>query len=158
LSERAEIVGSTYAPVWTDSFKTSVHVASGEKPTDLQSRVYRHNREYELVALNRGQQAKFQYLTTQPDPKTTPSVWVDIQQEGLRAKLKVVGLEVHGVPIQYALATGLVACLAIFVGLQYLVLPFSLGSAAAMLTGLVATSIGAWVWKTSKAALRFFVH
>jgi hypothetical protein len=156
LSERVEIQGSTYIPVHTEGFKKTTHIEPGEQPTDRQIYLYRHTREYDVVVLNRGQKVIFHYLTTERNPNNTPSVWVDIQQEGLRATYKLIAPEVHGVPVKTAIPIGLIACIGILAGVAYLNPPVWLAAICTLLAGLIAQSIGAWLYKSMRAIIRFF--
>src|SRR5476649_28463 len=110
LSEKCVIDGTTYVPEYTDAYKKKLPIPPNEPFNNDQLNIYRHGREYKIVALNRGQSATFSYLTTVPVGNGGPGVWADIQQEGVRAVHKEIVPEVHGVPLKLALPVGLVAC------------------------------------------------
>lgn len=158
LSERSGIDGSTYIPEYTESYKQKLQCAPNEQVTEEQMNTYRHGREYKIVALNRGQSVSFAYLTTVPKHNGGPGVWADIQQEGLKAVLKEIVPEVHGVPLKKALPVGLLACFCILGVVIYTNLPVWLGAGITLLVGLMAQIVGAWLCKTVSAVIRFFSH
>jgi hypothetical protein len=156
LNERVEIQGSTYIPVHTTAFKTATHVEPGEQPADWQLNLYRHNREYEVVALNRGQKVVLQYLTTEPNQNNTPSVWLDIQQEGVRAIFKPIVPEVHGIPIKKATPIGIVACLLLLLLVGSQNTSIWVASCITLVAGIFAQRIGALIYKSVRTTIRFF--
>lgn len=155
LSQSVSIKDTTYVPPYTDSYKEALQVSPGEQATQVQLNQYFTSREYKIAALNRGQVVVLQYLTHEPNQASSPAVWVEIQQEGLRAVFKKTVPEVHGVPMRYAVAAGLLASIGILIGAVYLNLPTWLAALVAMLGGWFATSIGAWMYRLVKGLIRF---
>ncbi|MBB3118112.1 hypothetical protein [Pseudoduganella violacea] len=157
LTQHVSIKGSTYVPQFTEAFNQATQAPPGGQASAAQLEQYLSSREYKIGTLNRGQQAIFQFLTTEPNLGNSPLILAEIQQEGRRAVFKQTGPEYHGVPARRALAVGLGASLGILIGLNYLDIPMWLSSTVAMCAGLVAASIGAWLYKLAKGAVRFLV-
>ncbi|MCC7598355.1 hypothetical protein IGS61_12715 [Janthinobacterium sp. FW305-129] len=158
LSERCVIDGTTYIPEYTEEYKKKVPIPPTEPFSEEQLKIYRHGREYKIIALNREQSATFTYLTTVPVGNGGPGVWADIQQEGVRAVHKEIVPEVHGVPLKRALPVGLVACFVILGLVSGLNFPIWLAAGITLLVGLMAQSLGAWLCKVAAAIKRFFSH
>jgi hypothetical protein len=86
LSQRTEIVGTSYILHFSPLFAERLRVKEGEVPTAAQFEEHRHTREYLLPSLNKGQSAKIQVLTTVPGGQTGPSVWADCLHPGVRTR------------------------------------------------------------------------
>lgn len=158
LTERVEIQGSTYIPKHTEEFTKIIYIEPGSAPTDYQINYYRTNREYKIIALNRGQKVILHYLTTVPTQNGNPCVWLDIQQEGLRAVYKETVPEVYGVPEMKAIKLGLIACLGILGTVIYFDRSSLLAATLTLVAGLFTQSIGAWIYKSGKAVVRFLAQ
>ena len=151
LSERTEVAGSTYVLKWTPEFQEQLKVEPGAAATPAQFDIYRHQREYVVSVLNRGQRAVMRYLTTVPTGNSGPSVWLDVLHSGVRARYRHLHPHVHGVPVKIAASFGLVLSLATFVLASfYLAEPWA-AALICLLTGLFAQSVGAFAYR----ALRF---
>jgi hypothetical protein len=154
LSQHVSVKGSTYIPIFTEAYKQLVQPLPGEQANEEQLRNYFTNREYKIGTFNRGQTAIFQYLTHEPN-NGQPQVWVEIQQEGLRAVYKAIVPEMHGVPLRRAIGTGVLVGMTILAGVVYVELPIWLSSTITLLVGWCASSIGAWLYKLAKSFIRF---
>ena len=150
LTERAEIPGTTYLPTFTETFAHAVHVEPGDTPTEAQFTMIRHNREYRIHVLNRGQRVLFRYLTTVPVGADGPSVWVDMLHPGVRIAFRPMVPEFQGVAVKLALPLGLLACL-VLVGLVS-VFVRQVWAAAVVCTfaELTVQVIGAWLYRGFK--------
>lgn len=147
LTERTEIAGTTYIPKFTTEFAAQIFVPHGSVPTDAQFQLYRHQREYLVPVLNRGQRVVFHYLTTAPNPSEGPLVWADLLHPSVQLQFRPISQQIHGVPVKLALPLGLFVCLLMlaFVSM-YLTEPWA-AAVIMMIAGLSAQSIGAWVYR-----------
>ena len=59
LGAKTEVVGTTRVLKHTDDYQKQIEVAAGEQPTDSQFNLYRHQREYIIPTMNRGQDSPF---------------------------------------------------------------------------------------------------
>lgn len=147
LGQRTEIPGTTHVLRFTDDFARQLRVEPGGTPTPEQFDLYNHSREYVVPVLNRGQRVLMTYLTTVPNGTEGPSVWLDMLHKGVRVRYRPLVLKVHGVPIKIAVAVGLAAAVAtLALTSLFLAEPWAAG-AICLLVGLVAQSIGAWLYR-----------
>lgn len=153
LNERTEIPGTTYTLKYTPDFAASIEVPTGATPTDAQFQIFRHNREYIVPVLNRGQRLVLHYLTTVPNSHSSPSVWVDLVHQGAQISFRPLLQEVHGVPIKIALPLGLLACLVVLVLSSVYVKQPWVAASIAMSFGLVAQSVGAVIYRGVRLVL-----
>jgi hypothetical protein len=154
LNERTEIPGTTYILKYTPEFAASIAVPAGTTPTDAQFDLFRHNREYIVPVLNRGQRLVLHYLSTVPNSTTGPSVWVDLLHQGAQISFRPLLQQVHGVPIKIALPLGLLACLVVLVLSSIYVQQPWVAASIAMAFGLVAQSVGAGLYRGVRRVLR----
>lgn len=148
LNERTEIPGTTYNLRWTDEFDGQVRVANGATPTAQQYNTYNHSREYIIPILNRGQRVVMTYLTTVPSGSVGPGIWLDMQHEGALVQYRQAVPQVHGVPVRVAISIGLVTCLVVFVTTSLLIIVPWVAAVICMVFGLLAQSIGAFIYRT----------
>ena len=151
LSERTEISGTTHILHWTPEYAASLQVVAGGAPTEQQLNTYRHSREYHVPVLNRGQRAVMHFLTTVPNQNETPAAWVDLLHPGAQIQFRLLTQQIHGVPVKLALPLGLLASLAVLLAVSYLLTEVWAAAVIAMVVGLIAQSIGAWIYR----AIRF---
>ena len=105
LTERTELVGTTYVPQWTEGFSNALGVGSGTQPTDAQFTRYRREREYFLPTINRGQIIRFAYLNAALSERQ-PSLWIDIIHKGVKVKFQEPPNIFMGVPQPHAALAG----------------------------------------------------
>lgn len=147
LTERTEFPGTTYHPRYSEAFAQAIYVQPGQVPTDAQFATFRHNREYRVPVLNRGQRVVFTYLTSVPVGTDGPGVWVDMLYAGAQVAFRPTAVAIHGVAVRLALPLGLLACL-VLVGLcSALVSHVWVAAVVCMVAGLIAQSIGAWLYR-----------
>lgn len=146
LSESTELSGSTYIIKWSDSFAKELKVSQGQEPTAAQYRKYHSGREYKVPTLNRGQTAVFRFLTTVPTGNEGPRIWVDLLHPGVKAVFRPAAPVVHGVPMQFAAAIGLIACLVVLVAAALGIENRWLLAGICTLVGLFAQSVGAGLY------------
>ena len=147
LTERTEIPGTTHILHWTTDYSAALQVAVGGVPTEEQFSTYRHSREYNVPVLNRGQRAVMHFLTTVPNQNEGPSLWLDLLHPGVQIQYRQLTQEIHGVPVKLALPLGLLASLAILLAVSLWLTEVWAAAAIAMLAGLFAQSIGAWIFR-----------
>lgn len=154
LTERTEIAGTTYSLRFTEDYLRSINVPSSATPTEDQFHLVRHQREYVIPVLNRGQRVILHYLTSVPTSNEGPSVWVDLLHPSAQIVFRPLVQQIHGVPVRLALPLGLFVCLAIFVAISTFISEPWAAAAIAMVAGLMAQTIGAGFYR----AYRFFKH
>ena len=150
LTERTEMPGTTFHPTYTDGFSEAIRVAPQQVPTDAQVLLFRHNREYRVTVLNRGQRIVCTYLTSVPTANDNPSVWVDMLHPGAQVAFRPTAPAIHGVAVRLALPLGLVACLVLVGLVSAFVTQVWLAAILCMLAGFIAQSIGAWLYQGFK--------
>jgi hypothetical protein len=147
LGQRTEIPGTTHILKFTDDFEGQLRIAPGRTPTAEQFNLYNHSREYLVPVLNRGQRVVLTYLTTVPSGTEGPSVWLDTLHKGVRVRYQPLVPQVHGVPIKIAVAVGLAAAIAtLALASIFLTEPWA-AATVCLLVGLIAQSIGAWLYR-----------
>lgn len=147
LTERTEVSGTTHVLHWTPEYANSLLVPAGGVPNDQQVSTYRHSREYQVPVLNRGQRTVMHLLTTAPDPNEPPAIWVDLLHPGAQIQFRPLTQQIHGVPVKLALPLGLLVSLAALVAVSILLTEVWAAALIAMVIGLFAQSVGAWVYR-----------
>lgn len=150
LTQYTEIPGTSFVLKWTDEYETAVRVQPGQQPTDQQFWIFRHNREFVVPVLNRGQKAVARFLTTVPPGGQGPAVWVDMLHPGVRVEYRPNVPQIHGVSVKLALPIGLAACVAVLVGTSLYVPVVWLAALLCMIFGLVAQSVGAFIFRGAR--------
>lgn len=145
LTERAEVLGTTYRLAYTEAFVRALRVEPGDTPTPAQVTMFRHNREYRIPVLNRGQRVLIRYLTTVEPGADGPSVWVDMLYPGVQIVFRPVAPEIHGVAVKVALPLGLLACLVLVGLVSVFVSQIWVAAVVCTLAGLTVQVIGAWL-------------
>lgn len=158
LTERAEIAGTTYIPRFTDEYLQAIHIPEGVSPTAEQIDLYRHQREYRIPVLNRGQRVIMHYLTSVPTSNEGPAVWVDMLHPNAQVAFRPIAQQIHGVPIKLALPLGLLACLLIFIFVSIFISETWVAAAITLVVGLIAQSIGAWLYRALRFMKRLILH
>lgn len=105
LTEQSEIIGTTYAPQWTEDFSKALAVGLNDQPTDVQIAQYRRQREYLIPTMNRGQIIRFAYLNAALS-EVQPALWIDIIHKGVKVKYREPPNTFMGVPQPHAAAVG----------------------------------------------------
>lgn len=147
LTERTEISGTTHVLHWTPEYAATLQIPAGGAPTDQQFNTYRHSREYHVPVLNRGQRAVMHILTTIPNQNESPLIWVDLLHPGAQIQFRLLTQQIHGVPVKLALPLGLLASIAVLIAVSFLLSEVWAAALIAMIVGLGAQSIGAWVYR-----------
>jgi hypothetical protein len=151
LSSRAIIVDSTYVPLLTERYAEFIRIAPGTTPTQLQLATYYHEKEYVCDVLNRGQKAQVHILSNCVSAPFQPDLFVDIQHSGVKLRRQMAQSRVYGVPVHVAIRSGLAASVILIILIALYVTPLWLAAAIAMLIGLFAQLIGAFLcrayWK-----------
>lgn len=158
LTERSQIAGSPFCLTYSEEYQKLIRVSDGQQPSEAQFNIYRHQREYIVPVLNRGQQAVVRYLTTAPKPGEGPAVWADSLHPGVQLQFVPGAPEVHGVPLRLALPLGLLVCLLVVVGTSLLVArPWTVAVVCAV-SGLFAQLLGAWAYRTVRFVKRLMLR
>jgi hypothetical protein len=147
LTQYTEIPGTSFILKWTDEYEAAVHVVPGQQPTDQQFWIFRHNREFIVPVLNRGQKAVVRFLTTVPVGTQGPAVWLDMLHPGVRVEFRPNVPQVHGVPVRFALPIGLLACILVLIASSVFVAQAWVAGPLCMSFGLVAQSVGAFIYR-----------
>lgn len=147
LTERTEIAGTTHILRWTPEFAAQLQVPADGVPTDQQFNTHRHSREYLIPVLNRGQRAVMHFLTTVPNQNEGPAIWAELLHPGAQLEFRLLTQQIHGVPVRLALPLGLLTSLIVLVGVSFLLTEVWAAAFIAMGVGLVAQSIGAWIYR-----------
>lgn len=154
LTERTEISGTTHILKWAPEYAALLQIPAGRVPTDQQLNTHRHSREYLVPVLNRGQRAVMHFLTTVPSQNEKPGIWVDLLHPGAQIEFRLLTQQIHGVPVRLALPLGLLASLAVLLGVSFLLTEVWAAALISLVIGLIAQSIGAWIYR----AIRFIKH
>lgn len=158
LTQFTELPGTSFILSHTPEYEQAMLVAPGHQPTEAQMNRYRHEREYLAPVLNRKQKAVIRFLTTVTNPANGPAVWLDLLHPGLRVQYKPSVPQIHGVAVRTALSVGLIAC-ALIVALSGIFMANPWGIALiCMISGLFAQSIGAFLYRAARFALRVFLR
>lgn len=148
LGQRTEIPGTTHVLRFTDEFSRELHLEPGKLPTEAQFNLYNHQREYVVPVLNRGQRVVLTYLTTVPAGREGPAVWLDMLHKGVQVRYRPIVPQVHGVPVRIAAAVGLAAAMATLALTGFYVAEPWVAATICLVVGLVAQSIGAWLFRS----------
>lgn len=82
-------------------------MAQGSEPTDAQFELYRHQRDYLVPTMNRGQMLRFQYLNV-VHPEEQPAIGVEVLHKGVKCKFRTATNQFLGVPQREAALAGTV--------------------------------------------------
>lgn len=105
LTQRTEIVGTTYFLDFTEDYKNQIAVKEGNKPSDPQFNLFQRRRDFFVPTLNRGQKLQFQFLNAAISEKQ-PNIWVDVLHKGIKCKFRIARNMVFGVPQPTAALVG----------------------------------------------------
>ncbi len=105
LTERTEIVGTTYILEWSKAFADKLAVSPGSEPTAAQMATYTSQREYSIPTFNRGQLVRLTFLNAAKTEKQ-PSLWLDILHKGVKVKFRVAHNKFMGVSQHSAAIVG----------------------------------------------------
>jgi hypothetical protein len=158
LTERSEIVDTSFMPTLTEDFMRQITAAPGTSPSAAQFELVRHRREYMVPVLNRGQRIIFTYLTTVPTAGEAPYVWADMLHPGAQVMFRPAVGEIHGVPVRMALPLGLFVCLVIAVAATALIGKGWIVAILCTSAGLVAQTLGAWVYRAFRFVRGIIFH
>jgi hypothetical protein len=118
-SETTKIVGTTRWVNFTDEYRNQIAVAEGSEPTDAQFDLFRHQRDYLVPTMNRGQMLRFQYLNV-VHPEQQPAIWVEVLHKGVKCKFQVPKPQFLGVAqTEAAFAGTVVGLIAVVVVIIY---------------------------------------
>ena len=148
LNERTEISETTQIVEWSDSYKKQISLQNGEQATEQQNYIYNHQREYNIKVFNRGQKLQFTYLSTLLNNNSHHGIWVEMIYPGLKFKQQFQTIKIHDVLSTQALPLGLIALLFILLLSILYIDSIWIASIVCMISGLMAQSIGAYIYKT----------
>ena len=117
LTESAAVLGSVRHIGHSDDYKSALAVAPGEQPSGEQFEIYRSRREFVVPSINRGQTIRLSLLNVPIDSGKGPSIWVDIQHQGITCRFKEPRIQILGIDRNRAAIVGTLAGL---VGVWYL--------------------------------------
>jgi hypothetical protein len=150
LNDRAFITDSTYVTRYTEEWLNSIAVPPGQEPTAAHWHTYLHSREFLVDVFNRGQTFEVTFLTTVPEAKGGPTVWVDLRHQGLKIKFKTLESEMLGVPVKLALPIGWLATLIMLVAVSLLTTRVWLAAGISLIAGLAVQTIGAAIYRVGR--------
>ena len=146
LTQSTQILGSSHFVGFTEEYDNKIAVPEGEKPTDAQFNIYRHQRDFHVPVMNRAQVVRFELLNA-AETEAEPEIWVDIQHKGVKCKFKVPQSEFRGVPQPTAALVGtLFGALAVGGLLTVVENPVTM-AIASFAIGLAALIPGAYIVK-----------
>jgi len=152
LTEKTGIEGTTRVLEWTEEYQAKLHTAGGpaaQHQIDLHS----SQRDYHVPTLNRGQTARFSYLTTSAQG-ASPSLWLDVVHPGVKLKYRVKLNLAFGVAQPVAGIVGLLIGVALLLLAAQFIQPGWILVSAAFGYGLVAQLPGAMAvhaWRRARA-------
>ena len=150
LTERTTVVGTTRNLEWTTDFSRRLAVQPGAQATPAQQALHEAGREYLIPILNRGQAVRLTYLNV-PKSERQPSIWLDIQHQGIKVKFRVTHDEFLGIPRPSAFLIGTALGVPLLAVVIAIVNTVWIATALAFLYGLLvlvpgAYSIKLWRW------------
>ncbi|MBC6428235.1 MAG: hypothetical protein GDA55_03270 [Cellvibrionales bacterium] len=149
LTEKAHIVGTTRNLEFSDDYKNKIAVQSGQEPTDEQFDLYRHQRDYIIPIMNRGEKIKIEVLNT-PEPNENPVINLDLLHKGVRCKFKIDQPLFMGEPQETSARVGSVLGLVVVLVLLYFVSNIWVAGITAYFVGWAALFVGAFAIKIFK--------
>ena len=147
----------SYVPLFTEEFKRSIDVPTGQDPTTEQVNIYHHNREFLIPTLNRGQKVLTRFLVTVANANSAPSIWMDTLHPGIKLKYRPNQNHFLGIPVRITLPLGLAICfIVVIVSAIYLTEVWS-ASIICMVVGLFAQILAAIIYRFSKKIYNVFL-
>ncbi|MGB8225526.1 MAG: hypothetical protein WCE45_01470, partial [Sedimentisphaerales bacterium] len=154
LNEKAEILNSPYAVLWSDSYKQKMYVAEGQVASALQQEEYNHSREYNVPVFNRGQKICFTYLCTKLNDDFDPGIFISTSAKGIRLKRQknpfVILKPIFGVPVPIAIVRAFIISVLVVILCGLFVKNIWIASIVSMFVGLTAQTFGAIVYRVEK--------
>lgn len=105
LTQRAGLSDTTRIIDFTEEYKQEISVPEGGQPTEPQLDLYRHQRDYIIPTMNRGQKVRFELLNA-AKTEEQPRIWVEILQKGIKCKFRIAHPLFMGVPQPSAALVG----------------------------------------------------
>lgn len=151
MTEETAIDGQPYAIAYSDDYRNSLALSSGQEPTDAQGRIYTARREYTVKGFNRKQSAIVRILCHVPNFDHPPRVWVATRQTGLKVTPLPTGPHFMGVPVKLSATVGLAVSVLTLAVVIWLAKSPWVAAAICMIVGLFAQVIAAGIIKTVRA-------
>lgn len=148
LNERTSIVDTTRLVEWSNAYKEKMVVPTGGEATQEQINIYHHERIYKIDVFNRGQKLQFTYLSTLINHIDTHWIWLELIYPGLKFKQRFATNKIHNVLVTDALFWGLIASFATVVLSSLYIEKTWIIAIFCIIVGLIAQSIGAYIYKT----------
>lgn len=164
LGERIERSASTYKIGYTEAFEGKLALAAGVPPTAQQQHAFNHGRDFLVPVLNRNDWVTWNFLTSVPPapagkPQATgPSVWIDIQQAGLRVRYRPNVPLIHGVPTKKAAILAIIATIVAYLASAYFLRNPWLAAAPSGIVALFGQTIGAYMYKAYRLVIPVVTH
>src|ERR1700674_363517 len=155
-NERTSIVGTPYIAMYAATYKASLAVPGGQRPTPAQYNIYYNSREYDIPIFNRGQVVEMSYLCTRPNDDIQPLLFVSTQLKGVKLIRDERQVLASGVPLQAALLRGLLTCLLTVLFCTVYVHRVWLASTVCLIVGLFAQLIGTFEYKAERSIWKAF--
>ncbi len=155
LNQYVELVGTSYVPTFTESYKKFIEVPNGQNPTAQQTNTYYHNREFFILTLNRGQKFLTRFLVT--DANSSPAIWMDTLHPGIKFKYRPNQNHFLGVPIRITLPWAIVICFIVVILSALFLNDVWISSILCILIGLFAQIIAALFYRTFKKIYNVFL-
>lgn len=146
ITERTQILGTTKVLDYTSSYKKSIGWGEGGTKTNNQMDSYQRQREYLVTVLNRGQTIRVEVLNSAHTDQT-PSIWVDLQERGVRLKYETQQVYFLGVPQPSAAIIGSILGLILIIGLLFFIEDPILSACVSYLIGIFVLLPGAYAIK-----------
>jgi len=155
LSERTEIVGTTFSLNWTEDYFSKLYVEPGQVPLPEQIELHSQQRDYLIPVINRGQVIRFGYLNSAIN-SNQPTIWLDILHKGIRLKYGVVNNKIYNVSQPTAALAGIIMGIIVVGIIITYIKTLWLGVIISLVYGLFAQIPGAFtikLWQKVKQLL-----
>ena len=156
LVEKTAVVGTTRVLEYTDDYKRQIAVATGEQPTESQFNLYRHQRDYIIPTMNRGQTVRFEFLNAS-ESNEQPGIWLDILEKGIKLKFTPPQDQFAGVPQLTAALVGTLVGLILVALILIYVSNLFIAAILSYLIGLLVLLPGAFTIKGYQKIRKWFV-
>ncbi|WP_417451618.1 hypothetical protein [Kordiimonas sp.] len=156
----AVVMDTPYAIPLTDEFTEFLKIPEGQQVSQVQLDRVRHERDYQVVALNRDQKLKFTCLCQKLNDDNDPYVTISTPNKGIRLKEQKQPFEVlnpiFGVPVARARVRAVLLAVPVIFICGLLIDNIWISLSVVLLYGLLALACGSIFYKIERA-IRSFV-
>lgn len=105
LTESSQIINTPNIIEWSEKYKKSIYVESGQEFSEIQRNIYLGQREYLIPVFNRGDSIKVSYLNAAKSDDV-PNIWLAATIKGVRVKYRKPHNKIVGVAQPLAALNG----------------------------------------------------